>query len=426
MTRPGPALLFLRDARFRCLGSGGCCTRYDVQQGDTEPWTALRARRDARGGEIVAVVASPVTGRPRLQLRTDPPGRCVLLRDDGLCDVHAVEGVGEKPDLCRLFPYETIDTPDGVVVSTVMECDSYHRTFRDGMPVHLDATAVSEVTARAGALARVGARVAVVATPSAGTPAGPTVAWADYRRLEDSMLQRFGGPGALVPAALAGLREAACALERAAETGAAPAAPTAPAAPAAVDPVTVALHAANHARRRRPDDQGARDAAAQALADLALRVRALPREPVPWMSDLLDRVDGALTLAAARAAGRLPAAAVEPRVARLLAVPPLHPFDAEPLASYYRDVFRQWLWSKQLALEGVVAGAFALTLRWALVATLAAAFAAERDAPAVEPADANAAVVRTSVFFRTQPAIVATARSTLDSTWRTTDVLLSA
>jgi hypothetical protein len=59
-------------------------------------------------------------------------GRCVFLRDDDLCAVHALLGADAKPGFCRTFPYHLVDDPVGTVAVVRPMCAGFHKRFRDG------------------------------------------------------------------------------------------------------------------------------------------------------------------------------------------------------------------------------------------------------------------------------------------------------
>ena len=59
-------------------------------------------------------------------------GRCVFLRDDDLCAVHALLGPDAKPGFCREFPYLFVDDPKGTVAVVRPACGSFPKSFLDG------------------------------------------------------------------------------------------------------------------------------------------------------------------------------------------------------------------------------------------------------------------------------------------------------
>jgi hypothetical protein len=81
-------------------------------------------------------------------------GRCVFLRPDERCAVHALHGAAAKPGFCREFPYHLVSDPRGTAAVIRATCAGFHRSFRDG-----DAIAPADVDA-AAALPRVVPRAA--------------------------------------------------------------------------------------------------------------------------------------------------------------------------------------------------------------------------------------------------------------------------
>lgn len=73
---------------------------------------------------------------------TQRGGRCVFLRDDDLCTIHAQLGPAAKPGFCREFPYHLVDDPLGTVAVVRPSCGGFHRSFRDGERVGPELDAV--------------------------------------------------------------------------------------------------------------------------------------------------------------------------------------------------------------------------------------------------------------------------------------------
>jgi len=70
-------------------------------------------------------------GRPLTFLR-QRGGRCIFLRDDDLCAVHALLGADRKPGFCREFPYHFVEEPRGWVAVIRPTCGGLHDSHRDG------------------------------------------------------------------------------------------------------------------------------------------------------------------------------------------------------------------------------------------------------------------------------------------------------
>ncbi len=123
-TRP---LLVREGARYACTGGGLCCSDIHLIAPITRAETA-RVERFAPG----TVTRDPAT---RLAvLRTTEAGTCALL-DGGRCSLHAALGPGEKPAVCRKFPYGLVATPAGGRITTAHRCPC--RTLGDRPPLDL-------------------------------------------------------------------------------------------------------------------------------------------------------------------------------------------------------------------------------------------------------------------------------------------------
>ena len=48
-------------------------------------------------------------------------GSCYFLKD-GLCGIHAEQGLTAKPSVCQLYPLSLVATPDGYYVSLAFTC----------------------------------------------------------------------------------------------------------------------------------------------------------------------------------------------------------------------------------------------------------------------------------------------------------------
>jgi Fe-S-cluster containining protein len=61
-------------------------------------------------------------------------GSCVFLSSEDRCIIHEDYGPQYKPEVCRLFPYQFIATPNGIAVSLSMECRGFAQA-RGGQPL---------------------------------------------------------------------------------------------------------------------------------------------------------------------------------------------------------------------------------------------------------------------------------------------------
>lgn len=72
-------------------------------------------------------------------------GHCVFLRPDNRCAVHAELGEDKKPAFCREYPFATVRTPRGTVVTVREGCGGIPETFESGTPLAEHAPAVVDL-----------------------------------------------------------------------------------------------------------------------------------------------------------------------------------------------------------------------------------------------------------------------------------------
>ncbi len=132
--------------RWTCHGCARCCSSgYALGPVDAETVAGLQ---QAQIGSRWAPAATgwldtqhtPAGPRHYLQQRE---GRCVFLRDDDLCAIHALLGPDAKPGFCREFPYHFVEDARGTVAVVRPTCGGFHETFATGPDVgpQLDAVA---------------------------------------------------------------------------------------------------------------------------------------------------------------------------------------------------------------------------------------------------------------------------------------------
>ncbi len=127
----------LDGARFQCQGSGGCCQGYafgPLLESDVARLEAL----DLAGAGFGPGPHVDVRGADRY-LRTTEDGRCVFLRQDHRCGVHAAFGAGAKPTLCQLYPIRALATIDGLKLYDGGECSTFTTSGRTGPLIAEDA-----------------------------------------------------------------------------------------------------------------------------------------------------------------------------------------------------------------------------------------------------------------------------------------------
>ncbi len=125
--------------RWACRGCASCCSS-GFELGPVEP-DVIADLREARIHEQWA----PAAEAPWFEQRPGPQGpsyflrqragRCVFLRDDDLCAVHALLGGDRKPGFCREFPYHLVQEPRGWVAVVRPTCGGLHTSHLDGPTV---------------------------------------------------------------------------------------------------------------------------------------------------------------------------------------------------------------------------------------------------------------------------------------------------
>jgi Fe-S-cluster containining protein len=126
--------------RWECRGCANCCSGgFELGPVEPEVIATLRAQH-------IEERWAPAAEAPWAQLRRSPSGqeawflrqrqgRCIFLRDDDRCAVHAELGPSFKPGFCREFPYHFVHDPRGVVAVIRPDCGGFHQSSQDGPPV---------------------------------------------------------------------------------------------------------------------------------------------------------------------------------------------------------------------------------------------------------------------------------------------------
>lgn len=65
-----------------------------------------------------------------------PEGHCVFLAERNLCGIHKEMGYEAKPEVCKIFPYLIIPTPDGVRVAASFYCTAVQRNHGQPLSGH--------------------------------------------------------------------------------------------------------------------------------------------------------------------------------------------------------------------------------------------------------------------------------------------------
>jgi Fe-S-cluster containining protein len=192
------ALLLAPDVVFTCQGCGDCCRGDWLIGVDAAAHAGLKdvdwARHDPAlgAGEKFTRLPLPLASGERMTFARGASGACVFLSAANRCGVHTHLGYGAKPQVCREFPYQFVDTPDGIAAGLSFACSAV--LHHQGVPLAEQATAVADVAAGS-------ARVAKVPDPIV-LYSGVDISWPHYRPIEDALLAILGDERVSFPHAL--------------------------------------------------------------------------------------------------------------------------------------------------------------------------------------------------------------------------------
>lgn len=388
MDRPSlPPIIPADGVVFTCQRSGACC-RHPWLIGVDEASHARLADVDwARldpalpPGEKFRRLALPLATGETLTFARRADGACVFLTDRTTCAIQNTLGWRAKPQVCREFPYQFVQTPDGVVVGLSFACTAV-RAHR-GRPLAEQGEEIRQVLAGSY-------RVRRLPEPLTLFP-GIEIGWEEYRLLEAALLGIFGQPGPFPVALLGGSLLIALAVSlkkveaRAAARGAAPRQTMAGALAAlAAEGWAPVLRAA----------AGIRPPARRRLAFLAPLYTWLE-----FSTRRLGRVGVALALyrnylRLLRGRGRLPDPADGRRVLDVAAVERVAFVPDEATDAFLREYWSHVLFRKTLTpMHGVFRGYQTLLLLYAFMKWLARVRAAGDGRAAVALDDVKAAVL---------------------------------
>ena len=125
------------DARWSCHACGSCCHGLAVEiTPEEESRIDPNLYRDILGDRHFALDAfiDPEEKAVRvLRQRPEQNEACVFLMPDGLCAVHARQGMEAKPDACQIFPHVVLQIPGQKPrLALRLNCETMHETFEAG------------------------------------------------------------------------------------------------------------------------------------------------------------------------------------------------------------------------------------------------------------------------------------------------------
>ena len=139
-------------ARWACHACGSCCHGLAVEiTPEEEARIDPSLYRDILGKKHFAVDAFIDPDAPAarvLRQRPEDQEACVFLMDDGLCAVHARQGMEAKPDACQIFPHVVLQVPgEKPRLSLRLNCETMHETFEAGPQIQGYAESVVRILA---------------------------------------------------------------------------------------------------------------------------------------------------------------------------------------------------------------------------------------------------------------------------------------
>lgn len=140
-TKRGLKVLPVADqsAHWTCHGCGVCCHGLAVEiNKEEESRIDASLYQDILNGESFAEDSflNPDEGAKRtLKQIADDNMACIFLTKEGLCLVHARQGMAAKPDACQMFPAMVMIVPGQKPrLGLRTNCSSMYKSFEDGPP----------------------------------------------------------------------------------------------------------------------------------------------------------------------------------------------------------------------------------------------------------------------------------------------------
>ena len=128
------------EARWSCHACGACCHGLVVEiSAEEEARIDPELYRDILGDRHFAEDSFIDPDQPAkrvLRQVRDDRGACVFLSPEGLCNVHARQGMAAKPDACQIFPHMVLTVPKGPPrLGIRVNCESMYKSVETGTRV---------------------------------------------------------------------------------------------------------------------------------------------------------------------------------------------------------------------------------------------------------------------------------------------------
>lgn len=138
------------EARWACHACGACCHGLAVEISPEEEAridpSLYEDLLDGRSFVVEAFIDPDQPAARVLRQRADDNEACVFLMPDGLCAVHARQGMQAKPDACQIFPHVVLQVPGQPPRLTLrLNCETMHETFEAGPQIQSQAPEVLRI-----------------------------------------------------------------------------------------------------------------------------------------------------------------------------------------------------------------------------------------------------------------------------------------
>jgi lysine-N-methylase len=169
---------------FTCQSCGDCCRSDWLIGVDDAAYARLKdvewGRHDPAlaSGEKFTRLPLPLLSGEGMTFARAASGACVFLTDDSRCGIHRHLGYATKPQVCREFPYQFVETPDGIEAGLSFACRAV--LHHHGSPLEAQRTDVTDVAAGSARIAKLPDPITLYS--------GVDIRWPEYRAIEEGLL----------------------------------------------------------------------------------------------------------------------------------------------------------------------------------------------------------------------------------------------
>ena len=126
------------NAKWSCHACGACCHGLVVELSDEElerinPQLYVDVLKENESFYLESFIDPEEPAKRVLRQRADDNYACVFLGKDGLCLIHARQGLEAKPDACQIYPYVVVHLANGSSrIALRTSCYTMYRSYNDG------------------------------------------------------------------------------------------------------------------------------------------------------------------------------------------------------------------------------------------------------------------------------------------------------